>query len=110
MNFRAQPVRISTSEGGVLKVIGKGRNARVNFHTGKNTSYGLIENSPELRKFLCDALKRLHVEPFCMTCEDQRTVVRGTGDIEHPLRITACPDCLPKGTPLNQAILQRGER
>jgi hypothetical protein len=108
--MRARPVRIETSEGGVLKVIGKGRNACVNFHTGRNTSYGLLENSPELRKFLREALDRCWVPPFCPTCEDHKTIVRGTGDPEHPLKVVACPDCLPKGTPVNQAILQREER
>lgn len=96
--MRERPVRISTSEGGVLKVIGKGKAACVNFHTGRNTSYGLIENSADLRHFIMMAAKRLTIpdERQCVYCRGTKKAIIGTADPKHPTLAVPCPECQPE--------------
>lgn len=98
VNVRERPVRISTSEGGVLKVIGKGKTACINFHTGRNTSYGLIENSVDLRHFIMMAAKRLELPKIvhCVYCSGSKNAIIGTTDPKHPLRAVPCPECQPE--------------
>jgi hypothetical protein len=96
-NVRERPVRIETSEGGVLKVIGRGKTACVNFHTGRNPAYGLIENSADLRHFIMMAAKRLEIPKIirCMYCSGDKIALIGTTDPKHPLRKVPCPECQP---------------
>jgi hypothetical protein len=95
-SVRERPVRIETSEGGV-KVIGKGKTACINFHTGRNTSYGLIENSADLRHFIMMAAKRLTIPDVrrCVYCDGSKNAIIGTTDPKHPLRAVPCPECQP---------------
>jgi hypothetical protein len=96
--MRERPVRITTSEGGVLKVIGKGKTACINFHTGRNTSYGLIENSADLRHFIMMAAKRLEIPEVvrCIYCNGSKKAIIGTADPKHPLLAVPCPQCQPE--------------
>lgn len=97
--MRERPVRIETSEGGVLKVIGKGKSACINFHTGRNKAYGLVENSADLRHFIMMAAKRLAVADErrrCPSCRGTKNAVIGTADPKHPLLAVPCPECRPE--------------
>jgi len=92
MRKRLKPIRLATKDGGVLKVVGQGKDACLNFHAG-NAPYALIDNSLTVRNFLRDALERMRIPIHCMTCSDDRKVLQGTGDPEHPLKAVPCPDC-----------------
>jgi len=93
--MRAKPVRVTSDNGGILKVIGSGKSACINFHSGGN-AFSVIENSPELRRFLFDASRRLRVPPDCIYCGDDKVQMASTGDPKHPFKTVPCEFCQVK--------------
>ena len=107
--MRTRPIVIRTDNGGVLKIIGKGKSACINFHSGGH-AYSLVENSAALRKFFREALKRLELPKSCIFCLGDRVLMNAGGDPKKPMQAAPCGFCTPKGTTVEEAIAMREEQ